>query len=411
MSKIKIKNFGPIKDGYKDASRNDLIDFTKVMILIGNQGSGKSTVAKVISTLTWMEKAINRGDIDISMSINDFQEHFNYQGIKGYFTDDTTIEYYGDAYTILYNLKDNQYPHVSENQSETYVVPKISYAPAERNFLSVIKNATGVKELPETLFDFAEELKLAQTKITEQVELPINNVSYKYDRKTDTSYIVGRDFEVDLLEASSGFQSVVPLFLVSRNLANTTEHELDLNSSNISVRQNIRLKEEISKIILDATLSDSEKIRRTGKVKAKFLNKCFINIVEEPEQNLFPSSQQKIINTLLSYNNMNDANKLIITTHSPYLINYITLSVKAKTVFNKVTSDELKTKLQNIVPKTAMINPEDLTIYELNENTGAVVKLKTYHGLPSDDNYLNQFISEGNQLFDSLLEIEEENGG
>ena len=51
MSRIKIKNFGPIKEG---CTENDgWIDIKKVTLFIGNQGSGKSTVAKLISTLTW----------------------------------------------------------------------------------------------------------------------------------------------------------------------------------------------------------------------------------------------------------------------------------------------------------------------------------------------------------------------
>ena len=60
MSKIKIKNFGPIQEGYKE--NNGWIDISKVTVFIGNQGSGKSTVAKLISTFTWIEKALVRGD-------------------------------------------------------------------------------------------------------------------------------------------------------------------------------------------------------------------------------------------------------------------------------------------------------------------------------------------------------------
>jgi predicted ATPase len=51
MSKIRVKHFGPIKEGY---SNNKWIDIKKTTIFIGNQGSGKRTVAKLISTLTWV---------------------------------------------------------------------------------------------------------------------------------------------------------------------------------------------------------------------------------------------------------------------------------------------------------------------------------------------------------------------
>ena len=60
MSRIKIKNFGPIKEGCQDD--DGWIDVKKVTVFVGHQGSGKSTVAKLISTCTWIEKALVRGD-------------------------------------------------------------------------------------------------------------------------------------------------------------------------------------------------------------------------------------------------------------------------------------------------------------------------------------------------------------
>ena len=60
MSRIRIRDFGPIKEG--NQSDDGWIDIKKVTIFIGNQGAGKSTVAKLISTFTWIEKALVRGD-------------------------------------------------------------------------------------------------------------------------------------------------------------------------------------------------------------------------------------------------------------------------------------------------------------------------------------------------------------
>ncbi len=56
MSKIRVKNFGPIKEGYLES--DGWFDLKKVTVFIGNQGSGKSTVAKLISTFTWLEKTL-----------------------------------------------------------------------------------------------------------------------------------------------------------------------------------------------------------------------------------------------------------------------------------------------------------------------------------------------------------------
>jgi predicted ATPase len=405
MSKIKIKNFGPIKEGYQE--NDGWMDVKKVTVFIGNQGSGKSTVAKVISTMTWMEKAINRGDIARPESINDFQTHFKYQSLNGYFKSDTAIEYYGDAYSIIFNKEYSLYPIIQKNESGNYVVPKIMYVPDGRSFLSVIKNANGVKGLPAPLFEFAEELKRGQADTEgEEIPLPINGVNYKYESESDTSFIIGKDFKVNLLVASSGFQSLVPLFLVSSSLAQIIRSGSEITPANISVDQIIRMNNEISSIMLDNKLLDEEKLKKVDKVKSKFQNKAFINIVEEPEQNLFPSSQQQILYSLLEFNNMNEGNKLIMTTHSPYLINYLTLTVKAEMVKSKLNSEEELNKLAKIVPLQSTVKADELVIYELNEIDGTIKKLEDYKGLPSDDNELNSKLEDSNELFAQLQEIE-----
>ena len=51
MSNITIRNFGAIKE------QSAPIEIKKVTFFIGNQGSGKSTVAKLISIFSWIEFA------------------------------------------------------------------------------------------------------------------------------------------------------------------------------------------------------------------------------------------------------------------------------------------------------------------------------------------------------------------
>ena len=94
MSKIKIKNFGPIKEGLIEG--DGFMDVKKVTVFIGNQGSGKSTVAKLISTFTWMEKALVRGDIkakDLEIYNRFRKKHCAYQNIHNFFRDESEIEY------------------------------------------------------------------------------------------------------------------------------------------------------------------------------------------------------------------------------------------------------------------------------------------------------------------------------
>jgi predicted ATPase len=411
MSRIKIKNFGPIKEGLLE--NDGWVDIKKVTVFIGNQGSGKSTVAKVISTLMWMEKAINRGDIAAPESINDFQTYFKYQSLKDYFKSNTVIEYYGAAFSIIFNKDNSPFPIFKKVETGNYTVPKIMYVPDGRSFLSVIKNATGVRGLPAPLFEFAEELKRGQADTSgEEIPLPVNGVNYKYESESDTSFIIGEGFKENLLIASSGFQSLVPLFLVARSLAHVIVNGAELNSSNISVDQSIKMSNEISKIMLTNNFTNDEKIKKVDEVRGRFQNKCFINIVEEPEQNLFPSSQQQLLNSLLTFNNMNAGNKLIMTTHSPYLINYLSIAVQGGyllTELNKKSDPfDLIERLDAIVPKASLILGDELVVYQLDEKNGTITKLGSTEGIPSDKNYLNQSIRHGNEMFDALLEIEEE---
>jgi predicted ATPase len=406
MSKIRIKNFGPIKEGFQE--NDGWIDVKKVTVFIGNQGSGKSTVAKVIATLTWLEKAINRGDYPPSGSFYDFVRHFDHQGLRGYFKLDTIIDYKGDLFSIYYNPDKERWPIFEKNKQSNYIVPQIMYVPDSRNFLSVITNATGVRGLPIPLFQFAAELKRWQTDTGgQEIPLPINGVNYKYEAESDSSFIIGKDFRVNLLAASSGFQSLVPLFLTSSSLARITKSGYEISPANISVDQSIRMNNEISTIMLDNQITGEEKLKRVEDVKAKFQNKAFINIVEEPEQNLFPTSQRQMLNSLLEFNNMSQGNKLIMTTHSPYIISYLTLAVEANKLKPKVNSDDLKAKLNEIVPLVSTVDGNDLVVYQLDEKNGTIEKLKAYKGLPSDENYLNESLAESNDEFSKLLDLED----
>ena len=411
MSKIKIKNFGPIKEGYQEDG--GFMDIKKVTMFIGNQGSGKSTVAKLISTLTWIEKAFNRGDFSESWSFHDFKEQFEYQNLDGYFRDDTIIDYEGERYSISYNMFKNQWPLFEKKSEKGYVVPKIMYVPSERNFLSVIKDANGVRGLPEPLFEFAEELRKSQEFIgSKGIQLPVNDVYYKYDSNSEIGIIYNQEYSVDMLAASSGFQSLVPLFLVSNNLSDLIlKADSDLNADTVSVNQKLKINKQIAEIMLSKSLTDIEKLSEVDTVKSKFISKAFINIVEEPEQNLYPISQRRMLNSLVEFNNINKGNKLIITTHSPYLINYLTHSVKASIVLEKIKSskqpNELSEKLNNVVPLHSTVSSDDWVVYELNEGDGTIIKLKDYNGLPSDANYLNERMAEGNEIFGKLLDIED----
>lgn len=407
MSKIRIKNFGPIKEGYLE--NDGWLDIKKVTVFIGNQGSGKSTVAKLISTLSWIEKAIEKRIIkqDELSLYNRFLKQLAYQRIDKYINANSEIEFIGSAYSMKF--KDGVFT-ATKSSTNGYKLPKIMYVPAERSFLSVFDRPDKVKKLPLPVYTFNEEFDTAKHLYAEGLELPINKVRFEFDKFNKIAHIVGYadSYKIRLSEASSGFQSIVPLYLVSKYLMDKIENKIeDKTIQEESLEEQKKIDKQVKAILDDPELSEDIKQSYLRQLSANKKPSCFINIVEEPEQNLFPSSQQKLLNSLLEINNRNENNQLIMTTHSPYLVNYLTLAVEAYKLKSRVNTDELKSKLNEIVPLNSTLNGEDFVVYELNEKNGQITKLKTYKGLPSDENYLNKGLAESNDLFSELLDIED----
>ena len=118
------------------------------------------------------------------------------------------------------------------------------------------------------------------------------------------------------------------------------------------------------------------------------------------------------IKKLLEFNNMNAGNKLILTTHSPYIINFLNLAIHGEYLETRIEksnqANALKSKLYQIIPEQSLICSNNVIVYQCNEVDGSINKLPTPEGIPSDQNYLNDMLKEGNRMFDKLLEIEEE---
>ncbi|RAJ05356.1 putative AbiEii toxin of type IV toxin-antitoxin system [Chitinophaga skermanii] len=412
MSRIRVINFGPIKQ--ENAENGGWIDIKKVTVFIGNQGSGKSTLAKLISSFMWMEKALMRdiGDVDAKWlgKKNRLQDFFlKYHNIESYLSEETVIEYEGAAYSIRYEKY--YLSALLLNDNTNYSLPQIMYVPAERNFIAYVKTPKELRLSSDSLQEFLTEFENAKADMKEPLHLPINNVSVVYDHQLDILSLKGSDYRIRLNEASSGFQSLVPLYVVSDYLARSVKEKSE-NSEKMNDEERQQFKKGFEQIWNNNTLTDEQKRIAVSALSARFNKTAFINIIEEPEQNLFPASQWQMLKSLLGYNNMNANNKLIVTSHSPYVINYLNISIQAEELFHKIVEakkeDTLLPKLFDIIPTSALTAASDVVVYELNEANGCVKKLAAPGGIPSDKNYLNNMLREGNNLFDTLLSIEEE---
>lgn len=415
MSRIRIKHFGPIREGNK--SEDGWLDIKKVTVFIGNQGSGKSTVAKLISTFTWIEKALVRGDYDSKWfeRKNKLQNHFlSYHRLESYFQRESVaaaiIEYDGEAYSIKYEKGGL---NISEKPHAAYSLPQIMYVPAERNFISYVRTPRELKLASDSLKEFLTEYDNAKNELKEAVQLPLNEAAVvEYDKLNDVVNVKGSHYKVKLTDASSGFQSLVPLYLVTRYLAASVQaQQLADAREPMSSEEQSRFRKGFLDIWLNDKLSDEQKQVALSALSARFNKTAFINIVEEPEQNLFPLSQWAMLRSLLEANNLNKENKLVITTHSPFIINYLSISIQAHSLHEKIMQSKrhpLLPKLKNILPIQSMVSDDDVVVYQLDEIDGSIKRLATYEGIPTDKNYLNDTLRKGNQLFDALLALEEE---
>ncbi|WP_121964350.1 AAA family ATPase [Myroides sp. N17-2] len=414
LRRIKVKNFGPIREG--NIANDGWIDIHKVTVFIGDQGSGKSTVAKLISVFTWLEKALIRGDKVMPLKENTFLDLLAYHRLQNYIESSSELEYEGKYYHLKVVEKDGKYDVEGTLLNiDNIVLPKVMYVPAERNVLSSIENLTHVSSLVAgSLQTYLIEYRYAQlANKDKEVSLPINNANFLYDSSSDNSYVVVNNKRLKVTEASSGFHSVVPLYLVSDYLSQFIKQDKEKLINLLSTDQQIRYIDEVSGLFdknINSPTNETYYKNREGysEVENKYICRSVINIVEELEQNLFPKSQRKVLNKLLAYNNENEYNQLVLTTHSPYLINYLTLAVKAGRVAQlAVDNIEALNRVSNVVPLDALLGIDDLMVYQLDEEKGSIEQLEMYKGLPSDENYLNDSLEDINIQFSELFQIED----
>jgi hypothetical protein len=264
------------------------------------------------------------------------------------------------------------------------------------------------------LSELVTELINAGVAMKAPMALPINDEVYvEYNKLNDIFYIKGKDYRIKLSEASSGFQSIVPLYLASWYLSDSVKKHSENAKEPMSSEERERFRKRFKEINENTALTEELKRIAISELGKGFIKTAFINIVEEPEQNLFPSSQRGMLNSLLGFNNINLGNKLIMTTHSPYLINHLTLSVKANSIYKILKERRVKLSesefvhANQIVPISSSIAPNDIVVYEMDEKEGSIKKLENYKGLPSDENYLNESLAESNELFAQLLDIQQ----
>ena len=339
MKRIIIRNLGPIADA-------DIL-LKDVNVVIGEQSIGKSCVLKVSCFCTWVEKriAIEQNARRFEKKGVFIEELTNFHRLNGYVHENTYIGYESDFMEFSYDIK-HGFSYEWKKDRWDYKRPKVSYIPAERNLVAVIPNWFEVKSVADNIQDFMADRSDARKSVGDEEILNLD-VAYHYDEGSDTDYVKMKDgLVLPFTNVSSGLQSLIPLYV----------HLVNINSKKYREREDnsVKHKSELEKLVNSLVEYYGNNIgeafiknpqygtinQETGLEKefipnpkmTQWLSRRFLGLsrihhcevfLEEPEENLFPPTQQILMRTLLNQINRQEGNTLFVSTHSPYILDIL----------------------------------------------------------------------------------------
>lgn len=399
MNTITIKNIGPVKDV--------TLNLNKVNVIMGPQSSGKSTIAKIISFCTWLNKvhSIRPFWLLKNQNIRLLESLKRYHRLGDeYFSDDSSIDYDGTAISFKYNVNGDKNVSVGLKDNRENRNRKVIYIPAERNFVSVIQNLRSYTEDNDNIQDFIKNWYEVKRKYNKSHSLKILNLGVKFynvenldiDRLTLED---GKDIRLQI--ASSGLQSVVPLVTLFDYVARGIFKE----SRPMSVEETDQLVRQINNMIKQRVASNNITSKNVDSENLAMLYDLLISknyssstlIIEEPEQNLFPVTQKDLIYYMLQTINETDKDHcLIMTTHSPYILYAINNCMMGALVKDKIPED----KQNQFSNQSSWIDPKLVSLWEINE--GKINGIQGKDGLIGD-NYFDASMKKVMDDFYSLL--------
>lgn len=403
--RLVVKSFGPVRDLN--------ITFKKVTLFIGDQGTGKSCVAKLFSMFKWLEKVLSQK----KYKLNYFEQYNRfltklcpYHRIESFIQPDSELMFESPLYRFEYKNgsfriydRNEEAGHSRRNDTNEVGISKIMYVPAERSIVSVAENKTKLlKELPDSSETFSDEFVNAKKFFKSGYELPFEGLHFEYDSLNEVGWISDGNYKVRLINASSGIQSSLPMCMVSEYLSKMIA---DREEVKLSKEEKDKLEKRVAEIMQDDAISDSIKDMMIRQLSSANRYDRFINIVEEPELNLFPQSQMEVLRSLVAINSSSEQNMLVLTTHSPYSLAILNMLVMGAKLYQRANEAD-RAEIERILPHKYHLNENDVAAYRLsskeedycvsiiNSNTGMIAK-----------NDLDSCSDEINRIFNQLYRL------
>ena len=326
--KLIIKNFGPIK--------NVEFELNLINILIGDQGTGKSTFSKLY-TLLYNYAYYDIFDIKVENSHDPntlkFLKNLELFGVTNYLHDDTEIIFNSPRFNFEFSegVVKTKHPElykmmVSELSERLKEHFGFDYIPAERVFVSTLAdvlfalNQFGTK-LP-TLFNrFGNKFSSARKEKVRREYQYLLGADFIHNNGVD-SIMMSNGKTLPLSDSSTGIQGTMPLLIVFDSI--------------------------VEGITPNETISPRSLI-----------------VIEEPELNLFPETQKKVIEYIVSKNRENGSYKvrLILNTQSPYILTSLNNLIYAYKV-----GKNHKSLVEKVIKEKYWINPADISAYMMLPN-------------------------------------------
>ena len=228
------------------------------------------------------------------------------------------------------------------------------YIPAERILMSILSQSIfsfyerGIN-LPDCLKTFGNLYSLVKGNSPYNIDFLNLKVKFDEDSENGDKIQLENGDEIDLFQASSGLQSVIPLLSVF----------------------DLALKEKA------------------------------VSIIEEPELNLYTQVQKDLTEYLVKRTKEAKA-KLFITTHSPYILSTIQTLLQAGNV--AAESPEKAEQVAKLVSPDKWIDYNELTCqFFSNDGTSHNILDEEYHTIGI--NQMDDVSAELSEIYDSLLDI------
>lgn len=411
MKKLTIRNIGPITEV--------VMDLKRVNVVIGPQSVGKSCVLKIACFCAWAEKRIQ-----LEQGKNGFENRsywdtnlLEFHKLEGYIRAGSFIQYDTSYMMFSFDFDTNVFQLKWKSNKWKYKRSRISYIPAERSLVATVPNWMEVSFSKNNIRGFIADWGLTRRYYTKDYQLPIMElgVNYYFDENSGQDYIVLADgTKMPMTNGSSGLQSSIPMwaylkYLFEEQYSKTLFSTVNSESENEEILQHLymtRYKKGLSERVLDGNYF-IEKLG-TGKLmfasqqeyeECKQLYDAYTKThhsdvyLEEPEQNLFPSTQVELVYSILSKAKMHD-DSIFIATHSPYVLYALNNCMLGYLVGGKITEHNSTARHHS----SSWINPKEVSVWEMKDGGLNMATIdEKYHTLQDKDglirkNYFDQIM-------------------